>query len=94
MTFFVLFPAQQDNYLDRKITKLTQTYCEEVFEIPTKNDEFNPLIRTLQDGYAETEKLLSLTESEMDQYLQVLASPSKECKVFKAYEYLKLYLLK
>lgn len=30
----------------------------------------------------------------MDQYFQVLASPSKECKIFRAYEYLKLYLLK
>lgn len=38
MTFFVLFPAQQDNYLDRKITKLTQTYCEQTYDIPTKND--------------------------------------------------------
>jgi hypothetical protein len=27
MVFFVLYPAQQDNYLDRKITKLVQTYC-------------------------------------------------------------------
>ena len=62
--------------------------------MPTKNDDFNPLIASLQDGYMETEKLLSMTEGEMDQYLQVLASPSKECKVFRAYEYMKLYLLK
>ena len=37
MVFFVLFPAQEDNYLDRKITKLVQTYCEESYDLPTKN---------------------------------------------------------
>lgn len=30
----------------------------------------------------------------MDQYLQILASPSNELKAFRTYEYLKLYLLK
>ena len=73
----MLFPAQENNYLERKVEKLVQMYCDETYELPTKNEEFDPLIKSFQDGYVETEKLLSLTEEEMDQYLQVLASPAK-----------------
>lgn len=27
MVYFVLFPAQEDGYLDKKITRLLNTYC-------------------------------------------------------------------
>lgn len=52
-------------------------YCEEKYQFPTKQEDFEPFIRSCQDGYMETEKLLSLTEEETDQYFQILASPSK-----------------
>ena len=63
MVFFILYPAKEDNYFDRKLTKLVQTYCEVVYDVPKKNEEFEPKIRSLQDSYIETEKILSLTES-------------------------------
>jgi Txe/YoeB family toxin of Txe-Axe toxin-antitoxin module len=62
MVFFILFPAQEDNYLDKKITKLVQSYCDEMYDLPSKPEEFESKIRTFQDSYTETEKLLSLTE--------------------------------
>lgn len=37
MVFFILFPAKEDNYFDRKLTKLVQTYCDTVYDLPTKN---------------------------------------------------------
>lgn len=63
MVFFILYPAKEDSYFDRKITRLVQTYSETQYDLPTKTEEFDPKIRSLQDGYLETEKLLSLTEN-------------------------------
>ena len=37
VVFFVLFPAQENNYLEKKIQKLVQMYCDEKYELPTKN---------------------------------------------------------
>jgi Txe/YoeB family toxin of Txe-Axe toxin-antitoxin module len=61
MIFFILYPAKEDNYLDKKLTKLVQSYCDEVYDLPAKPEEFESKIRSLQDSYIETEKLLSLT---------------------------------
>lgn len=37
-------------------------YCNKKYELPAKNEDFHPLVKYFQDGYVETEKLLSLTE--------------------------------
>lgn len=54
MVFFVLFPAHQESYLDKKITRLVTTYCDKQYELPSKNEDFDPLIRSLQESYIET----------------------------------------
>lgn len=94
VVFFVLFPAKEETYFESKINKLIQTYCESRYDLPTRIDEFDNKVKSLQDSYIETENLLSLTENEVNDFLTKYAEFSKEHNEFRKCEYLKLYLIK
>lgn len=54
VVFFVLFPAKEQTYFENKLSKLIQTYCESKYDLPTRVDEFENKVKSLQDSYIET----------------------------------------
>ena len=40
MIFFILFPSQGHDYFDKKLSKLTETYCDVEYELPSKSEDF------------------------------------------------------
>ena len=94
VVFFVLYPGGADSYLDRKLTKLVENFCQGKYELPENEAQFLSIHTSLESEFVETENLLALTEGELTDFLLRLVEPMAESEFFRRHEYLKLYIMK